>query len=228
MLAGIVVRGGSLQFGDLTVLSQFDLHVRRGQSLVVTGRNGSGKSTLLRLCAGLLPHTTGRVLLDGYLPDPARPSALFRRGVRRGFVFDNGGLLANQTALANVTLPLTYHADVLGLSAQEIDERARRALGEMQIAQADFHTLPAHLSLGLQKRVSVARALAMQPTFVYFDDPHAGLDASSVDLVEEILNRFHEDQTVTLMIATRDPARFDHLGLPMLEIASTCLVEPIR
>ena len=228
MSSGIVATDVSLRFGELTVLSKFDLRLRRGQSLIVTGANGSGKSTLLQVCAGLLASTTGTVLLDGFKSDPSRPSSLFRRGVRRGFVFDNGGLLANHTALANVTLPLSYHADLLGLSEDDIDERARSALREMGVTQAEFHSLPAHLSLGMRKRVSVARALALHPNFVFFDDPLTGLDTETQGLLRAILLRFRDDPNATMLISTGDLAPLSYLELPVFELVNTFLLEKVQ
>ena len=225
MASGIVATEVSLKYGELTVLSKFDLRLKRGQSLVVTGVNGSGKSSLLQVCAGLVPPSTGTVLLDGFKSDLTRPSSLFRRGVRRGFVFENGGLLANRTALDNVTLPLRYHADLLELTEDAIDERARAALQEMRLTQAEYHSLPAHLSLGMRKRVSVARALALQPNFVFFDDPLTGLDAETQDLMRAILRRFREDVGVTMVIATSDLTALDYLELPAFELVNTFLLE---
>jgi phospholipid/cholesterol/gamma-HCH transport system ATP-binding protein len=164
------------------------------------------------------------VLLDGKRPDPARPSTLFRAGVRRGFVFDNGGLLANQSALANVLLPLRYHADLFGLDEKSAEQRARKALNEVGVYAADFHTLPAHLSLGMRKRVSVARALAIQPNFVFFDDPFVGLDAETQSLVHGILERFRDDSKVVMMIGAGDLGPLAKLGLQTLELQNTHLV----
>jgi ABC-type transporter Mla maintaining outer membrane lipid asymmetry ATPase subunit MlaF len=228
MAAGLVATDVSLQFGELTVLSKFDLRLKRGNSLIVTGANGSGKSTLLLVCAGLLPSTTGTVLLDGFKSDPSRPSSLFRRGVRRGFVFDNGGLLANHTALANVTLPLSYHADLLDLDEAKIDLRARNALQEMGLSQAEYHSLPAHLSLGMRKRVSVARVLALEPTYVFFDDPFTGLDTDTQTLLSDILRRFRDDPQVTMMISTGNTKPFEHLQLPVFELVNTFLMEKVQ
>jgi len=118
----------------------------------------------------------------------------------RGFVFDDGGLLANLSALANVTLALRYHADLLRLDGSEIEERARRALAELRVQAADHHALPAHLSFGVRKRVSIARALAIEPNFVFFDDPDGGLDASTRAIVTGMLERFCDDSRMTLLM----------------------------
>jgi ABC-type transporter Mla maintaining outer membrane lipid asymmetry ATPase subunit MlaF len=99
--------------------------------------------------------------------------------VRRGFVFQHGGLLSNLSALDNVTLALRYHADVLGIDdAAAVRALARRSASSA-VAQTDLHALPAHLSVGVRQRVSLARALAIQPNFVFLDDPDQGLDEAT-------------------------------------------------
>lgn len=216
--AGLSLREASFSYGDLPVLVETSLEVPRGSTLVVTGDNGVGKSTLLYVCAGLLPASHGKVLLDGHEPDPHRPSALFHSGVRRGFVFQNGGLLSNQSALANVTLALSYHADVLGLDPATIDQRARDALREARVDQADMHTLPAHLSFGLRKRIALARALALEPNFVFFDDPDTGLDATTLSLFHDILLRYRDNPGVTMVVATNHALLLRRLGVHPLEL----------
>ncbi len=215
---GLSLREASFSYGDLPVLVETSLDVPRGSVLVVTGDNGVGKSTLLYVCAGILHSTSGHVLLDGHEPDPHRPSALFRSGVRRGFVFQNGGLLSNQSALANVTLALSYHADVLGLDDAAIDRRARDALSEAHVDQADMHSLPAHLSYGVRKRVALARALALEPNFVFFDDPDTGLDAPTLSLFHDILIRYRDDPTVTMVVATNHALLLRRLGVHPFEL----------
>src|SRR5690606_1482442 len=97
-------------------------------------------------------------------------------GVRRGVVFQEGGLLSNLPAVANVELPLRYHADVLGLSPEQVSERAEAALERVRLSRNDYYALPAHLSFGNRKRLALARALALRPNFFFFDDPDVGLD----------------------------------------------------
>jgi phospholipid/cholesterol/gamma-HCH transport system ATP-binding protein len=215
---GLVLERATFSYGDLWVLRETDLHVPRGGDLLVTGDNGVGKSTFLFLCAGLLPATTGRVLLDGRAPHVAKPSELVRRGVRRGVLFDSGGLLSNLSALNNVTLALRYHADVFALEEKEIERRARVALSELRVAQTDFHTLPGHLSLGVRKRVSLARALVLDPNFVFFDDPDAGLDAATRKLVYDLLERFRDDPKITMVVASNSRPLIERLGVETVEL----------
>jgi ABC-type transporter Mla maintaining outer membrane lipid asymmetry ATPase subunit MlaF len=219
MKDGLWLQDVSFRYGDLWVLRETDLHVPPGRTLIVTGDNGVGKSTLLYVCAGLLPATAGYVWLDGHLAIAKKPSELMRQGVRRGFLFGQGGLLSNLSALANVTLALRYHADVFGIDDKEVTSRAREALGQMRVAQADFHALPAHLSVGVRKRVALARALALSPNFVFLDDPDGGLDSATRHIVYERLEGFRDDSRITVVIATNSRQLIDRLGIHPLELA---------
>jgi phospholipid/cholesterol/gamma-HCH transport system ATP-binding protein len=219
MKDGLWLDDAAFRYGDVWVLRETELHVRPGRTLIVTGDNGVGKSTLLYLCAGLLSATSGRVWLDGHLPVAKKPSELVRQGVRRGFVFGQGGLLSNLSALANVALALRYHADVFGLDDKDVDGRAREALLQLRVAQTDFHALPAHLSVGVRKRVALARALAVDPNFVFLDDPDGGLDSMTRHLVYERLEGFRDDSKITVVIATNSRPLIDRLGIHPMELA---------
>jgi ABC-type multidrug transport system ATPase subunit len=218
-LTALELDRASFRYGDLWVLREVSLSVNRGGNLALTGDNGVGKSTFLYVCAGLLPATSGRVLLSGQSPDARKPSELFRSGIRRGVVFASGGLLSNSSALNNVMLPLRYHADVLGLEDDAIDKRARELLAELRVSQNDFHTLPGHLSVGVRRRVSVARALAISPNFLFFDDPDANLDGATRRLVYELLERFRDDPALTLVLTTTSRELMERLAIPMRELA---------
>jgi ABC-type transporter Mla maintaining outer membrane lipid asymmetry ATPase subunit MlaF len=217
--AGLVARDVSFGYGKVSVVNHASISIPRGGVLVVTGENGIGKSTLLYLCAGLIAVSGGSITLDGHRPDALHPSVLFREGIRRGFVFQQGGLLSNQSAIANVTLALRYHADVLGLSEDAVLSRARAALAEVDVDPTDNHSLPAHLSFGVRKRVAVARALAIEPNFMFFDDPDAGLDLESAEIVARIIERCRGDAGVTILIATNSRNLIDRLAAPTVALA---------
>jgi phospholipid/cholesterol/gamma-HCH transport system ATP-binding protein len=214
MQPGIELHGVSFSYGRTSVLQQASLVIPKGGTAVITGSNGSGKSTLLYVCAGLVPIASGSVSLAGHAPDASHPSALMAAGVRRGFVFQEGGLLSNMNALANVALPLHYHADYLGLEPEQVETRARNALSRVGLRDRDFYALPAHLSFGVRKRVALARAIAVQPTFFYFDDPDVGLDPATAALVHEILCGYRDDPDVTVVVATNRDLLIDRLAVP--------------
>ncbi|HEY3495319.1 MAG TPA: ATP-binding cassette domain-containing protein [Polyangiaceae bacterium] len=228
MPSGLTLESASFRYGTLWVLLETNLSVPAGDTLVITGENGVGKSTLLYLLGGLLPATSGHVLLDGHEPSAARPSDLVRRGVRRGFVFQHGGLFANLSAIDNVLLALRYHADVLGLDDAAVTLRGREVLRELRVAQADWHTLPAHLSVGVRQRVSLARALAIQPNFVFLDDPDQGLDEGTRELVLDLLVRLRDERKMTVVLTTTDPVVVQRLGVSVLRLEDGRLLPGVR
>jgi ABC-type transporter Mla maintaining outer membrane lipid asymmetry ATPase subunit MlaF len=222
---GLELEAASFRYGALWVLVETSLHVPAGGTLVLTGENGVGKSTLLYLLGGLVPATTGRVLLDGHEPSSSRPSELVRQGVRRGFVFQHGGLFSNLSALDNVALALRYHADVLGIDDAAAVRRARQSLLDLRVTQADLHALPAHLSVGVRQRVSLARALALEPNFVFLDDPDQGLDEATTELVLDLLVRLRDDERMTVVLTTTDPVLVERLAVPVTRLESGRLVQ---
>jgi phospholipid/cholesterol/gamma-HCH transport system ATP-binding protein len=201
-VSGIALHNAWFSYEQYAVLKSATLVLKTGESVVVAGANASGKSTLLYVCAGLLQLERGSLQLGGFAVDGLHPGELFRRGVRCGVVFQEGGLLSNMNALANVALALNYHADALGLSTDEVEERARLALERVRIPEAQHYTLPAHLSFGVRKRLALARAIAIEPNFFFFDDPDVGLDPSTAALVHEILCQYRDDPKVTMVVAT--------------------------
>lgn len=215
---GIVLENVTFRYGDVFVLDDQSLTVPRGDTFVITGDHGVGKSTLLYLCAGLVPATSGRVRIGGHDADPEHASRLARAGVRRGFLFQQGGLIANMTVLANVTLPLLYHADLLGLSEAEIERKARDVLEEMGVARSDWDATPAVLSFGERRRVAIARVVVQDPNFVYFDDPDVGLDARTTRLVQRIIIEYQRDPEVTMVLATSQDSLVERLGVPPAEL----------
>jgi phospholipid/cholesterol/gamma-HCH transport system ATP-binding protein len=217
-VSGLVLRNAWYAFGDQPVLRAAELTVPKGSTVVVTGPNGCGKSTLLFACAGLIELHRGMAQLAGHRADAYHPSDLFRAGVRSGFVFQEGGLLANMNAIANVALALRYHADVLQLSSEQVDERVKAALDRVRIREEDRFALPAHLSFGVRKRLGLARAIALQPNFFFFDDPDVGLDPDTAKVVHEILVGYRDDPEVTVVVATNRDLLIDRLEVPGYEM----------
>ncbi len=220
MAEGLALSGVTYRRGELTIVDRQSIAIPRGGTLIVTGPNGSGKSTLLHLCAGLIAPDEGDVRIGGHPADAVHPSELLRKGVRLGFVFQQGGLVANLSALGNVGLPLRYHADVLELSEAIIDERARFCLGAVGVESPDIHALPGRLSFGISKRVAFARAMAIEPNFAFFDDPDAGLDRENAEVVHQVLVSYKNDPGVTMIVATNHRVLIERLGAPVYELAA--------
>jgi ABC-type transporter Mla maintaining outer membrane lipid asymmetry ATPase subunit MlaF len=200
--------------GQPPILSELSWQLPRGGSAVITGGVGSGKSTLMYLAAGLVSPQKGTVLLGGYPVNPLLPSERFQHGLRVGFVFQEGGLLANMSARANVSLALHYHSDVLGLDEEAIESRTTSALEQARIEPRDWDVLPAHMSFGNRKRVALARAMAVRPAFFFFDDPDVGLDQRTALVIHELLCKLRDDPEVTLLVATNRGVLMERLEIP--------------
>lgn len=211
---GITLDRVHFRYDTAPVLNGVNWDLGQGQSAVVTGHNGCGKSTLLYLAAGLVSPQKGAVLLGGHPVHRLLPSERFRRGIRVGFVFQEGGILANLNAMANVSLALHYHADILGLSEEQIRERSHEALEQAQIKKSDWERLPAHMSFGNRKRLALARAMAIRPNFFFFDDPDVGLDQRTALVIHQMLCQLRDDPQVTLVVGTNRAILMERLEVP--------------
>lgn len=177
-------------------VADIDLAVQAGEIVVLLGRSGSGKSTLLRCCAGLLPATHGRVLLQEQ--DICHLSS--KRCVQSvGFVMQDCGLFPHMTAIANCTHPMQI---VLGTQHQQAVERAEKLLGMLDVEQVSFQ-FPHQLSGGQKQRVAIVRALCMGSKLLLLDEPTSALDPHSTEMLAQLLLSLR-DQGITLVIATHD------------------------
>lgn len=195
-----------IQFRDLhkafdghVVLDGFTLEVKDGETMVIMGRSGSGKSVALKHVVGLLQPDAGDVIVDG------RPvSQLDREGLmalRReiGFVFQFSALFDSMTVGENVALGLRRR----GLSEEAIAQRVREALELVDLVGTDDQ-LPAQLSGGMRKRVGIARAIALRPRYILYDEPTTGLDPVTSAVMDRLMVRTRERLGVTGIVVTHD------------------------
>jgi glutamate transport system ATP-binding protein len=169
-------------FGDLHVLRDVNLSIRRGEVVVVIGPSGSGKSTLCRAVNRLEAIDKGTIRIDGQ-PLPARGRELANLRAEVGMVFQSFNLFAHKTILENVTLGPVR---VRGIAKEEAEARAQQLLDRVGVgAQAAKH--PAQLSGGQQQRVAIARALAMEPKVMLFDEPTSALDPQMIKEVLDVM-----------------------------------------
>lgn len=196
------------------IIDNLSWELDRGQNAVITGGSGSGKSTLLQIAAGLVPPVKGTVLLSGHSLSRLLPSERMRRGLRTGFVFQDGGLFANQDVFSNVSLALYYHRDILDLDEAAIAGRTEEALEAAQIGREYWQMLPAHLPFGDRKRLALARAMAIRPNYFFFDDPDVGMDQRTARVTHQLLCQLRDDPEVTLLVATNRTVLIESLGVP--------------
>ena len=179
-------------YGDLHVLKDINLTVRKGEVLVIVGPSGSGKSTMCRTINRLETIDSGDIRIDGKpLPQEGKELAKLRAEV--GMVFQSFNLFANKTILENVTLaPIK----VRHMDKKEAEDLAMDLLGRVGVA-SQASKMPSQLSDGQQQRVAIARALAMQPKVMLFDEPTSALDPEMVNEVLDVMVELaHEGMTM--------------------------------
>ncbi len=186
-------------FGGRPVLAGLTLEVRDGETMVIIGYSGTGKSVALKHIVGLLHPDAGDVLVDGRAVSQLErgPLNALRREI--GYVFQFAALFDSMTVAENVALGLRRR----GLAEQEIGERVEEALALVDLTGAGDQ-YPAELSGGMRKRVGIARAIALRPRYILYDEPTTGLDPVTSAVIDRLIVRTREHLGVTGVVVTHD------------------------
>jgi phospholipid/cholesterol/gamma-HCH transport system ATP-binding protein len=187
-------------FGPKQVLSGFTLDVHEGETMVIIGYSGTGKSVAIKHIVGLLEPDRGTVVVDGLdVPTLARRE-LYALRARIGYVFQFAALFDSLSIGENVAMGLRKQKQ---LSPREIDDRVREALDLVDLPNV-ADRFPAELSGGMRKRVGIARAIALRPKYLLYDEPTTGLDPVTSAVIDELMIRMREKLGVTSIVITHD------------------------
>src|SRR5438445_5593817 len=196
----IQVESLSKSFGEQTVLKGISLEITRGETLAVLGRSGTGKSVLLKLIIGLHKPDSGSIRVNGEEVTNLPPKELNEVRKKVGFLFQQAALYDSLTVEENVAFPLRRHSR---MSDDERNKRVHELLASVGMDQ-DSHKLPAQLSGGMQKRVGLARALALDPEILLFDEPTAGLDPITAEEIGKLIVDLKQKRKMTAVVVTHD------------------------
>jgi phospholipid/cholesterol/gamma-HCH transport system ATP-binding protein len=196
----VQVESLSKSFGNQTVLKGINLEVAEGETLSVLGRSGTGKSVLLKLIIGLHKPDSGSIRINGEEVTNLPLKELNEVRKKVGFLFQQAALYDSLTIEENVAFPLRRHSK---MSDDERCKRVRQLLASVGMEQ-DAHKLPAELSGGMQRRVGLARALALEPEILLFDEPTAGLDPITAAEIDDLILRLQKERTITSVVVTHD------------------------
>ena len=187
-------------FGDKTVLHDINTTFETGKTNLIIGQSGSGKTVLMKNIIGLLTPTSGEVLFDGR--DTVTMSKKAKVELRRemGMVFQGSALFDSLTVLENVRFPLDMFSS---LNSRERDKRAQECLERVNLLDAQ-NKYPAEISGGMQKRVAIARAIVLNPKYLFCDEPNSGLDPKTSLVIDELLSGITKEYGITTIINTHD------------------------
>jgi phospholipid/cholesterol/gamma-HCH transport system ATP-binding protein len=198
--AHITVRNLDMAYGDFVIQRNLNFTIRRGEVFVIMGGSGCGKSTLLKHLVGLMRPARGDVLLGGedfWRADPERQRLLMRRF---GILYQSGALWSSMTLAENVGLPLGEFTD---LASKEILRIASLKLALVGLKGfEDFY--PSEISGGMRKRAGLARAMALDPEILFFDEPSAGLDPISSRLLDDLILELRDSLGATIAVVTHE------------------------
>ncbi|HJZ92491.1 MAG TPA: ATP-binding cassette domain-containing protein [Gemmataceae bacterium] len=191
----------SMRFGARPVLRDVALSVNRDETLLVIGESGCGKTVLLKLIVGLLQPSAGRVLFEGRDLAGRTPDEMvaFRR--RFGFLFQGAALFDSLSVYENVAYPLRA---LRSLNESDVRDRVRDRLNEVGLPDGAAANMPAELSGGMRKRVGLARALALDPEVMLYDEPTTGLDPVMTELINDLILQTRERRPVTSVVVTHE------------------------
>lgn len=197
----ICVRGLTMAYGDFVVMNDLNFNVRSGEIKILMGASGCGKSTLLKHLIGLETASQGEIYYNGQRFDPQSVSiARIRR--RFGVLFQSGALWSSLSLAQNVALPLEEYTNLQEEEIREIVDFKLSLVGLSGLG----HRYPAELSGGMQKRAGLARAIALDPEILFFDEPSAGLDPLSSKRLDELILQLRDALGATIVVVTHELA----------------------
>ncbi len=204
----IAVQGLDMGYGDFILIKDISFTVNRGEILIIMGRSGCGKSTLLKILIGLKKPARGQVFYGTASFWEVEPDVQGRMMRRFGVLYQNGALWTSMTLAENIALPLEQYTN---LSRNDIRDMVSLKLALVGLAGFE-DSYPSEISGGMRKRAGLARAMALDPDILFFDEPSAGLDPVSARLLDDLILQIRDSLGSTFVVVTHELASIFAIG----------------
>lgn len=188
-------------FADNKVLNGIDLNITKGSSLVILGGSGTGKSILIKTIVGLIRPDSGNIIIDGMETTNLSAKERFKMLGKCGFLFQGGALFDSLTVQENITF---FAEKLYQLAKKDLKELAEIKLNAVGLSPSILNFYPSDLSGGMQKRVSLARAICTNPEVIFFDEPTSGLDPIMSNVINELIIKAQSELGSTIITITHD------------------------
>ncbi len=196
----VEIRNLHFAYGERPILSELTMDFPRGKVIAIMGGSGSGKTTVLRLIGGQLVQQAGNVSVDGQIVNEMDTKALYKMRRKMGMLFQHGALFTDMSVFDNVAFPLREHTD---LSAQLIHDLVLMKLQAVGLRNA-AQLKPSEISGGMARRVALARAIALDPQLIMYDEPFAGLDPISMGMTANLIRKLNDALGLTTILVSHD------------------------
>lgn len=197
----IIIRSLFKSFGDHKVLDGIDLDIKQNSSIVILGGSGTGKSVLIKTIVGLMRADSGSIVIDGVETNNLTTKERFKIMETMGFLFQGGALFDSLTIQDNITF---FTEKSHNLSTKDKQELAADKLNDVGLSPKTLELYPSELSGGMQKRVSLARAICSNPSILFLDEPTTGLDPIMANIINELIVKLQEELKATTVTITHD------------------------
>ena len=204
------------QFDQTVVLNRISADFHDGKVNMIIGQSGSGKTVLMKTMIGLHPFEEGQIIYDLTYPQPAQKDMkdmheMERRMLRRevGMLFQGAALFDSMTVLGNVLFPLEMFSQ---MSPEEREERALFCLRRVNMPEHALSLMPAEISGGMQKRVAIARAIVLQPKYLFCDEPNSGLDPKTSLVIDQLIHEITEEYNICTIVNSHDMNSIMEIG----------------
>lgn len=213
----IDVRNLTVGYGDYVLLHDADYQVNKGDIFIIMGGSGCGKSSMLRVLTGLLPPLKGQVVVSGVDIASAAAEEVQKIREKSGILYQSGALFSSMTLAENIMLPLQQYSDYSPATMRELAALKLALVGLKGFD--DFY--PSEISGGMKKRAGLARALALDPDIVYFDEPSAGLDPISSRNLDDLIIELNRSLGTTIVVVTHELASIFAIGTNSIFLDAT-------